>query len=74
MGNLTGRGNVACGELREYEHVLPGQELLPCLDLLLPGRRERLHDSVDERATLRTDMRLSLHDSFCRGEDSIGSI
>lgn len=62
---------MARGELRECERVLAGQELLlPRLDLLLPRRRERLHDAVDERANVR----LSLRDPFRRDQDRVGSI
>lgn len=60
---------MARGELRERERVLARQELfLPCLDLLLPRRRERLHDAIDER----TGARVCTRDSLRRDEDGRG--
>jgi len=62
---------VACGELCERERVLAGQELLlPGLDLLLPRRRERLHDAIDKRAHVR----VGLCNVFRRNEDRRGGI
>jgi hypothetical protein len=62
---------VARGELCERERVLAGQELLlPGLDLLLPRRRERLHNAIDKGAHVR----VGLCDVFRRDEDRGGRI
>jgi hypothetical protein len=55
----------------ERKRVLAGQNfLLPRLDLLLPRRRERLHDTVDERASVLVRVR----DSFCGDGNGSGGV
>jgi hypothetical protein len=55
----------------ERKRVLTGQKFfLPRLDFLLARRRERLHDAIDERASVL----VSVRDSFCGDGDGGGGV